>query len=143
VVRSVRDDPLADRFARGFIDAAQFAAAREFQKFFGIAERGPRAIQLTEAVDGNPVRETLTNAQLNAGKWLAKCYRQLGAYGSALIHNSLINGRTTKQIAAARGLTGPDWERYIARRLRECLDTLAVVFGFASGDRKARPVTDR
>src|SRR5580765_7263841 len=44
-LRSVRDDPLADHYARGHIDAAQFAAGREFQRCFEIAERGPRAMQ--------------------------------------------------------------------------------------------------
>ena len=32
-------DPLADRFARGRIDEAQFLAGREFQKHFAIADK--------------------------------------------------------------------------------------------------------
>ena len=77
-VRSVRDDALADRLARGHIDQAQYMAGREFQRWFGLAEKGPRAVQWAEAVDGGLPREPLTDAQLHAGRWLAKCYRGLG-----------------------------------------------------------------
>lgn len=133
VLRSVRDDPLGDHFARGHVDEAQFAAGRRFQQCFGIAERGPRAMQMAEAVDGNPPRETLTDESLMASKWLTKCYGALGRDGSTLMHDMLIHARTTRQIAEARGMIGADWQRYFARRLFECLDTLAVVFGFANG----------
>ena len=50
----------------------------------------------------------------------------------------LIRARTAKQIAAARGLTGQEWERYFAKRFWECLNTLAVVYGFSSGEKKIR-----
>jgi hypothetical protein len=135
-VRSVRDDPLADRFSRGHIDQAQFDAGREFQRHFGIAERGPRAVQLSEAVDGDPPRENLTDGQLLAGKWLAKCYRKLGADGSSLVHDMLVHAMSTKQIAESRGMAGQDWERYFGKRLWECLNTLAVVYGFSNGEHK-------
>ena len=132
-VRSVRDDPLADHLARGHIDEAQFLAGREFQKHFQMAERGPRAMQIAEAVDGSPPRETLTDEQLKAGKWLARCYRELGKDGSILVHDMLVHNRTSRQMAYARGMVGHDWEKYFSRRLWECLDTLAIVFGFSNG----------
>ena len=104
----------------------------EFQKHFGIAERGPRLVQLSEAVDGDPPHEGLTDSQIMVWKWLAKCYRQLGADGSALLHDALIHAVTAKQIAAARGLASADWERYFAKRLCECLNLLAVVYEFSN-----------
>ena len=131
-VRSVRDDPLADHFARGHIDEAQYLAGREFQRHFGVAERGPRAMQIAELVDSSPPRETLTDEQLRAGKWLARCYRELGRDGSILVHDMLVHNRTARQMAYARGMIGADWNRYFARRLFECLDTLAIVFGFSN-----------
>jgi len=85
-VRSVRDDPLADHLARGHIDQAQFEAGRAFQKAFAVAERGPRAIGWTEAVDGGLPAESLTDERLKAGKWLARCYGELGKDGSILMH---------------------------------------------------------
>jgi hypothetical protein len=134
-VRSVRDDPLADHLARGHIDQAQYEAGREFQKWFAAAERGPRAMQMSEAVDGDPPRETLTDEQMWAGKWLTKCYGALGKDGSILMHEMLIEAKTTRQVAAARGMSGSAWELYFARRLFECLNTLAIAFGFANGDK--------
>jgi hypothetical protein len=47
----------------------------------------------------------------------------------------LIEAKTTRQVAAARGMSGSAWELYFARRLFECLNTLAIVFGFANGDK--------
>ena len=70
------------------------------------------------------------NGQEAAGKRLVKCYRELGEDGAAVVHAALINGKTAKQIAASRGLTGPTWERFFRMRLQECLSTLAVTFGF-------------
>ena len=134
-VRSVRDDPLADHLARGHIDEAQYLAGREFQRHFQVAERGPRAMQIAEAVDGSPPRETLTDEQLKAGKWLARCYQELGRDGAILIHDMLIDCRTTRQIALARGMIGTAWDQYFARRLFEALNTLAEVFGFSNGVR--------
>lgn len=133
VVRSVRDDPLADHLARRHIDQAQYLAGREFQRHFGLAERGPRAMQMAEAVDGSPPRESLTDEQIRAGNWLTKCYGELGRDGAALVHDMLISNLTTRQIALSRGMIGADWERYFSRRLFLCLDTLAMVFGFSNG----------
>src|SRR5580765_7003620 len=132
-VRSTRDDPTADHLARGHIDQAQYEAGRAFQRAFAEAERGPRAIGWVDAVDGGLPAETLTDGQLKAGKWLTKCYGALGRDGSVLMHDMLVHNRTTRQIAASRGMIGSAWEQYFARRLWECLNTLAVVFGFSNG----------
>ena len=137
-MRSVRGDPLADHLARGHIDAAQFEAGRAFQRYFGHAERGPRSMQLTERVDGDPPREGLTDNQIKAWQWLAKSDRALGIDGSALVHDMLISARTAKQVAESRGLTGQEWQRYFAKRFWKCLNTLAVVYGFSSGEKKIR-----
>ena len=131
-VRSVRDDPLADQFARGHIDDAQFLAGRQFQKDFEIAERGPRAVQLSEAVDGGLPMENLTDAQLKATKALSRCYGVLGRDGSVLAHDMLIRSMTLRQISIARGMPGREWERYLGRRINEVLDCLAITYGFAS-----------
>jgi hypothetical protein len=136
-VRSVRDDPLADQHARGHIDEAQFLAGRQFQRDFETAERGPRAIVLSEAVDGSPPLETLTDSQLKAGKALSKCYGALGKDGSILAHDMLIRAMTLRQIAIARGMPGREWERYLGRRIGEVLNCLAEVYGFASEETKS------
>jgi hypothetical protein len=136
-VRSVRDDPLADQHARGYIDEAQFLAGRQFQKDFEIAERGPRAVQMMEAVDGGLPVESLTDAQLKATKALSRCYGALGRDGAALAHDMLIRAMTLRQISIARGMPGREWERYLSRRIGEVLNCLAVTYGFASETTKS------
>ena len=45
---------------------------------------------------------------------------------------SLILGMTMEQIGQRRGLPGQRWIDYFARRFRECLDRLALIYGFAT-----------
>ena len=131
-VRSIRDDPLGDQLARGHIDEAQFLAGRQFQKDFETAERGPRAVQLAEAVDGGLPVESLTDAQLKATKALSRCHACSGRDGAALAHDMLIRAMTLKQISIARGMPGREWERYLGRRIGEVLNCLAEVYGYAT-----------
>jgi len=63
---------------------------------------------------------------------LNRAERALGADGSALTHAVLIAGQTVSQVARSRGLAGERWEKYFGLRFRECLDRLAVVYGFAT-----------
>jgi hypothetical protein len=132
VMRSTRDDPLAELHARGQIDEAQYRSGREFQADFETAERGPRAIDPSkEAVDGGMAPEPITEAQRKAAQQLAVVYRALGQDGSALVHEVLVHGKNRKQIAASRGLSGEYYEKYFGHRFRECLDCMALVYGFA------------
>jgi len=114
------------------IDEAQYQAGREFQSDFETAERGPRAIDPSkEAVDGGVMPEPITEAQRRAARQLAIVYRALGQDGAALTHDVLVHSKTRAQIAQSRGLTGKRWEEYYGMRFRECLDCLALVYGFA------------
>jgi hypothetical protein len=136
VMRSTRDDPLADLHARHMIDEAQYQAGRAFQNDFETAERGPRAIDPSkEAVDGGLMPEPITEAQRRSVGQLAAVYHKLGLDGSTLVHDVLVHNRTRKQIAESRGLTGKRWEEYYGMRFRECLDCLALVYGFAMEQR--------
>ena len=130
--RSTRDDPLGDHHKRGVVSEAQYQAGRAFQQDFERAERGPKAIDLKEFVDGGLMPEPLTDAQRKAGRSLARVYRALGANGSALAHDVLIHCRTMKQVAMSRGLVGKAWEEYYGKRFREALDTMAVLYGFSN-----------
>jgi hypothetical protein len=102
-------DPLAEYFARRRIDRAQYEAGREFRKHHTLAENG----------------------QVNAAEWLTKIFRELGQNGSAIISDVLIRGMSIRQIAEARDMVGE--ERFLARRLFECLHALALLYGFANG----------
>jgi hypothetical protein len=128
--RSRRDDPLADMHARKQIDEAQYRGGLAFQRDFEAAERGPRAIDPgKEFVDGGLMPEPITEAQ--AAQQLAIVYKELGADGSALMHDVLIHGQNYKQIASARGFSGQRWERYFGTTVFLHLHTLAFVYGFA------------
>ena len=132
VMRSTRDDPLGDLHARHMIDEAQYHAGRAFQGDFETAERGPRAIDPSkEFVDGGLAPEPITEGQRKSAKQLVIVYNALGMNGSALVHDILVHHRTRAQVAATRGLEGRRWEEFFGIRFRECLDTLAEVYGFA------------
>lgn len=132
VMRSTRNDPLAGLHARRSIDEAQYQGGRAFQHDFETAERGPRAIDPSkEAVDGGLMPEPITEAQRKAARRLARVYRALGQDGSALAHDVLVYGLTMARVAVRRGLSGERWEKYFGMRFQECLNCLAVVYGFA------------
>jgi hypothetical protein len=132
-LRSIRDDPLARLHDRKQIDEAQYQGGRAFQKDFETAERGPRAIDPgKEFVDGGRMPEPITEGQRRAVLRLNKAERDLGCDGSALVHEVLIGGKTMAQIGRRRGLEGERWEKYFGSRFQECLNRLAVVYGFAT-----------
>src|ERR1700710_469827 len=135
-LRSIRNDPLARLHTHRQIDEAQYQGGRAFQDDWEKAERGPQAVDPSrEYVDGGQFREPITERQRKAALRLNRAERELGADGSALVHEVLIVGMTMEQISQRRGVQGQRWLEYFARRLRECLDRLALVYGFATEKR--------
>ena len=132
-LRSIRNDPLGRLHSRRQIDEAQFQGGRAFQDDWEKAERGPQAVDPTrEYVDGGQAREPITERQRKAVLRLNRVERELGADGSALVHEVLVLGLTMEQIGQRRGLRGQRWIDYFARRFKECLDRLALLYGFAT-----------
>lgn len=132
-LRSIRNDPLGRMHSHRHIDEAQYQGGRAFQNDWEKAERGPRAVDPTrEYVDGGQARESITEGQRKAVLRLNRAQRELGADGSALVHEVLILGMTMEQIGQRRGLRTQRWNDYFARRFRECLDRLALMYGFAT-----------
>src|ERR1700738_3438347 len=131
-LRSLRNDPLGRMHSHRQIDEAQFQGGRAFQDDWEKAERGPQAVDPTrEYVDGGRAREPITERQRKAVLRLNRAERELGADGAALVHEVLILGMTMEQIGQRRALRGQRWIDYFARRFRECLDRLALIYGFA------------
>jgi hypothetical protein len=131
-LRSIRSDPLGRLHSHRQIDDVQYQAGRAFQNDWERAERGPKAVDpAREYVDGVQTREPITEGQRKAVLRLNACERELGADGSALVHDVLVNGMTMEQVGERRGLKTQRWKDYFARRLKECLDRLAVIYGFA------------
>ena len=132
-LRSIRNDPLGRLHSHRQIDEAQYQGGRAFQNDWERAERGPQAVDPTrEYVDGAGTREPVTEAQRKAVLRLNRVERELGADGAALVREVLIQGMTMEQIGHRRGLRTQRWSDYFARRFRECLDRLALIYGFAT-----------
>jgi hypothetical protein len=137
-LRSLRNDPLGRLHSHRQIDEAQYQGGRAFQNDWERAERGPQAVDPSrDYVDGGRAREPITEGQRKAVLRLNRAERELGADGAALVHEVLILGLTMEQISRRRGLSGQRWMDYLSRRLRECLDRLALVYGFATAERHA------
>jgi hypothetical protein len=134
VLRSLRDDPLAAMHNAKQIDQAQFIAGRHWQRAFELAEvGGVRAVDLTrERVDGGGIPQaTLSDAQIRAFADLKRATAALGLEGESLIKDFLGRGWCLRDIAGRRGADTERERGYIGWRLRECLNTLAVEFGYA------------
>jgi hypothetical protein len=132
-LRSIRNDPLGRLHSHHQIDEAQYQGGRAFQDDWEKAERGPRALDPTrDHVDASPSREPITERQRRAVLRLNRVERELGADGSMLVREVLILGMTMEQIGERRALRGQRWIDYFAKRLRECLDRLALIYGFAT-----------
>jgi hypothetical protein len=84
-----------------------------------------------EFVDGGKPPEPITDAQQKAVKRLNRAERELGQLGSALTHAVLIKGCTIWTFTAAQGRGTEAELKYYGKRFRECLDSLALVYGFA------------
>ena len=132
-LRSIRNDPLARLHTHRQIDEAQYQGGRAFQDDWEKAERGPQAVDSSrEYVDGGQRREPITERQRKAVLRLNRVEHELGADGSALVHEVLVLGMTMDQIGERRGVQGQRWSDYFARRFKECLDRLALIYGFAT-----------
>jgi hypothetical protein len=135
-LRSIRNDPLGRLHSHHQIDEAQYQGGRAFQSDWEKAERGPRAIDPSrEYVDGGQMREPITEGQRKAVLRLNRAERELGADGSAIVHDVLVHGMTMDQIGQRRGLTTQRWRDYFSRRFCECLDRLALLYGFSTEKR--------
>ncbi|SFP66034.1 hypothetical protein SAMN05216330_10940 [Bradyrhizobium sp. Ghvi] len=137
-MRSIRNDPLGRLHSHHQIDEAQYRGGRAYQNDWEKAERGPQAMDPTrEYVDGARCREPVTESQRQAVLRLNRVERELGTDGAALVHDVLVLGLTMEQIGQRRAVRTQRWNDYFARRFRECLDRLALVYGFAT-DTSAR-----
>lgn len=138
-IRSVRSDPLGRLHAHHQIDEAQYRGGRAFQSDWERAERGPQAMDPTrEYVDGARTREPITESQRQAVLRLNRVERELGTDGAALVHDVLVLGLTMDQIGQRRAVRTQRWNDYFALRFRECLDRLALIYGFAATIRTPR-----
>ncbi len=136
VLVSVRDDPLAQLYARRFIDDAQFMAGRKWQELYELAESGAMRSGLSEFVDGRGTDGLGIDSRLDAFVELLNCHDMLGKQGEALVRSVLGHGKFIIEVAADLGLNSQRDIDYLGRRLRECLESIAEVFGFSGSKAK-------
>jgi hypothetical protein len=133
-VRSLRDDPLARLHDRRQVSDSEYRAGRDFQKLLEEAELGRMRTNdpTREPVDGGmSFRDGISDREVRAFRQLARLWPVLGKDGSAMLRAFLGERQFLSVIAAGRGLTADQQTlRYLGRRIRECLATLATEFGY-------------
>ena len=130
---SLRDDPLNRLRIRGWIDDAQFHGGRAWQRCYEATQLWPSS-ELKDPVDGGGQVADPYVRIADASAMIRKCTARLGDTGDALIRAVLADRLFLAQIANTQGMDSRDGSRdmaYLGRRLRECLNTLAKVFGYA------------
>lgn len=133
VLRSVRDDPLAELHARNQIDDAMLAAGRQWQRHHELSEIGGiKAIDPgKEAVDGGKFPEPITDKQMDAFRELQRADWELGKDGRLLVRCILGDRKTIAQAAILCGKGDQLGIKFTSRRFKECLESLAVLWGYA------------
>ncbi len=139
-VATLRDDPLGHMHRKGRDDtrvgSAQYHAGRRWQRIYeaaGIGRlRSPGDIR--EPVDGGGIAHSgATDRQMQAHKLLARYRGLLGAQGAIIVEDVLAEKRTLREVAQARyGGVESATIKYVGRRFRECLSTLAKDMGLSS-----------
>lgn len=134
VTRSIRDDPLAGMHARQQISDHQLVAGRRWQAHHEGAEVGLlRAIDpAKEYVDGGQFPDPLPDSKIKALEALREADDALGWEGKTIIRAILGDRLTVVEATMARGGRSETDIKYVGKRFRECLETLAVLWGFAS-----------
>lgn len=132
VLRSVRNDPLADMLSRGIIDQALFQAGRKWERLHECTQIGPiSAIDPgKEAVDGGRMPEPITDRQIDAFAELARADHRLGQWGAVLIRNLLAERMTVGQMAERHNCKTGRRMNFLSMRVRECLEDLGKLWGF-------------
>ena len=130
VLRATRDDPLAGMLARQQIDQAQFESGRAWQGLWEAAEVGAmRGIDPTkEPVDGKGAAASpFTDRQREAFNELRMVSLTLGFEGDRLVRQILGERMSLQDVAEQRHKQ----KKYIGQRFRECLETMAKMWGLA------------
>jgi hypothetical protein len=132
VLRSIRSDPLGNLHAKKYIREDQYQAGREYQNYFELAQGHQQACDPSQPyVDQSFRHRGVSVTQSAALMRLNAANRELGQNGSALVMDVLITGLSISQVGEKRGVGGEIELKYLGKRFREALDTLALVYGFA------------
>lgn len=132
VLRSTRDDILAEMHARKEIDDAQLAAGRRYEYYAERAEIGNvQAIDpRKEAVDGGRGYDGISDQQIDAVRALSEAARVLGARGESVVRTVLIDRKRFSQLGLPERAVGQMRVRFFTY-----LEILAEFWGCAMPQR--------
>jgi hypothetical protein len=129
--RSIIGDPLAEMHVRKTITDSQCEGGRGYQRDWEGAMRGAKAIDpAKEYVSGGLVEEGMSDSQRESVLRLAYANGQLGSAGREIASKFLIDALTIEMIMSSEGRSGERWRDYFSKRIKECLETLAGIYGF-------------
>lgn len=131
--QNVRHDPLGRMGARHQIDAAQLAAGRRWQADYDRSGGGLRTNFASDAPvsGGGEAKDQINDQMVDAYARLKATRGVLGVGGFQLIEQIAGMGLSVAEAAADRGLITKSEIEYLGRRFRECLETLAIHYGYA------------
>lgn len=126
---NVRESPLAWMSKCGYIDETQLIVGSIFRMLY--EKTGGNTIQAMdttkEPVDGGKMTDGLTDERFKAAKELMHVRAKLGDQGYKLVEQVCGQCLWLNQIEPTK-----HYQRLAGKRLRECLDTLAYLWGKAS-----------
>lgn len=135
VIRSLRDDTVSALYAAQQITRIQRDAGHRWEGWFHLSEVGPiKAIDwIKDKVDGGRMAEPIAGRALYGQEMLQECRKALGHEGDRLVRDILgVQRMSLRQAAEARGVGNEAGRKYIGRRFRECLDSIAKVAGLVT-----------
>lgn len=129
-VVNIRESAAVMMHSRGRLDDAQFAAATKFRALWEAMYRSTRAIDYgREPVDGGTRAEPITERQMFAADQLRHIRPLLGEDGYWLVSRICGEGYSIGEVV--RPGASKRAKLKAARDLRDCLDLLCKVWGFA------------
>lgn len=147
VAANLRNDRLGYMFSRRLVSHAQYAAGRKWQLVHEQTTVGRiRAIDPTrEPVDDSRIPDVLNDSMLKASKELDRARQRLGTEGHLLIVAVLVDGKSLEELATEAVGREANWYhvKKLGRRFRECLDTLAGLWGFAPDPHHSASTSNR
>ncbi len=126
---NMKESPVMWMLARGYVTEPQAMAATRFRKLYEqMGGAGARAIDFTqEPVDGGGVSDPINDRLIDAAKELGEVQKRLGPAGYNLVEQVCGQCIFIKQLASSKW-----YQLKMSRELKNCLDILAVDWGFQS-----------
>lgn len=126
---NAKESAIITMAARGHLNASQLQAAKRFCQYYErLGGSGAGSFDYSrEPVDGGSTCTTISESQIEAGQQLKQCRDLLGIVGYDLVSKVAGQGMSLDNICSDKRR-----KNYAADHLRDCLDVLAVHWGYVS-----------